>query len=268
MKTARCDGQALAEFLVLAAALVPLYLLLPVIAKYQDVASQVAMASRYVTFEAMTRNDVQSSWKTPAELAGEVRRRFFGNANAPIKTGDVAGNFLAHQNLFWRGPDGAALIADFNSDVAVSFGPDQKATHDDGFTPANDGKPFNGIVASSVGIHTAEKLGLESRGIYTANVTVRLANMPAGLTAYKPLDSIDLTLSRHTSVVIDGWAAKSPAQVQSRLDSGVLVPATKLRAIASVVNGSVVLVEAGHIAGPKLGELGFWTDVVPADRLK
>ncbi|QJD92845.1 hypothetical protein HH213_23815 [Duganella dendranthematis] len=135
MKTARCDGQALAEFLVLAAALVPLYLLLPVIAKYQDVASQVAMASRYVTFEAMTRNDVQSSWKTPAELAGEVRRRFFGNADAPIKTGDVAGNFLAHQNLFWRGPDGAALIADFNSDVAVSFGPDQKATHDDGFTP-------------------------------------------------------------------------------------------------------------------------------------
>lgn len=261
-------GQALTEFLVLAVALVPLYLLIPIIAKYQDMSSQVVMASRYVTFEAMTRNDTQSTWKTPADLAGEVRRRFFSNSDAPIKTGDVAGNFLANQNLFWRGPDGAALIADFDSDVAVSFGPDQKPTHDDAFTSASDGKPFNGTLTTTMGIHTAEKLGLASRGIYTGNVTVRLANMPAGLTAYKPLDSLNLAITRHTSVVIDGWAAKSPALVQSRIDSGVLVPATKLRSIAPVVNGSVVLVEAGHIAGPKLGELGFWNDVVPSDRLK
>jgi len=261
-------GQALTEFLVLAAALVPLFLLLPLIAKYQDVAGQVQMASRYVTFEAMTRNDAQSSWKTPAELAGDVRRRFFGNADAPIKTGDVAGNFMAHQNLFWRRPDGTPLIADFDSDVAVSFGPDHQPDHDHGFTSAADGEPFDGVASAAVGIDTADKLGLASRGIYTGNVVVRLAKLPAELKAYQPFDSINLDIGRHTSVAIDGWSARSAAQTQSRIDSGVLVPATKLRAIAAVVNGSISLVEVGQIHGPKLGELDFWQDTVPEDRLK
>lgn len=261
-------GQALTEFLVLAVALIPLYLLIPVIAKYQDVASQVALASRYVTFEAITRNDAQNSWKAPAELAAEVRRRFLSNADAPIKTGDVAGDVLAYQNLFWRGPDGSALIANFDSDVAVSFGPARQATHDAGFTAASDGKPFNGSAATSAGVHTAEKLGLGSRGIYTGNVTVRLANLPAALRSYQPFDDINLTISRHTSVVIDGWAGRSPALVQAHLDSGVLVPATKLRNVAAVVNGSVALVEAGHVSHPRLGELDFWSDVVPSERLR
>lgn len=264
----RCQGQALTEFLVLAVALVPLYLLIPVIAKYQDVAGEVEMASRYITFEAMTRNDAQSSWKTPAELAGEVRRRFFSNTDAPIKTGDVAGNFRANQNLFWHGPDDTPLIVDFDRDVAVSFGPAHKPDQLDAFTSANDGAPFNGIAGTSTGINTADKLGLASRGIYTGNVTVRLANLPAGLKMYAPFDKIDLAISRHTSVVIDGWQAKGTAQVQSRIDSGVLVPATNLRGVAAVVNGSVSLVEAGHVHGPKLGQLDFWSDVVPSDRLR
>ena len=261
-------GQALTEFLVLAAALLPLYLLLPLIAKYQDIAAQAGMASRYVTFEAITHNDAQGAWKAPAALAGEVRRRFFSNADAPIKTGDTAGNFLAHQNLFWRGPAGGALIADFGSDVAVSFGPGNAASQAGAFTPASDGAPFNGLVGTSAGVHTADELGLQSRGIYRGNVSVRLAKLPAGIVAYQPFDSLDLAIHRHTSVAIDGWAAGSPAQVQSRLDSKLLVPATALRDAAGVVNASVTLVEMGHIQGPKLGQLDFWRDVVPPDRLK
>lgn len=255
-------GQALTEFLALALAIVPLYLLIPVIAKYQDMAAQVEMAGRYVTFEAMTRNDAQSSWKTPAELAGEVRRRFLGNADAPIKTGDVAGNFLANQNLFWRGPDGTALIKDFDADVSVSFGPQRSPAQADAFSPANDGAAFNAVA------QTADKLGLRARGIYTGNVTVRLANLPAGLKMYEPFDSINLDIVRHTSVAINGWQAKDPAQVQSRIDNRVLVPATALRGIAPVVNASVTLLEMGHVQGPKLGQLDFWSDVVPSDRTR
>lgn len=262
-KPAHARGQALTEFLVLAVALVPLYLLLPLVAKYQDVAGQVQLASRYIAFEAITRNDAQNSWKTPAELAGEVRRRFFGNADAPVKTGDTAGNFLAHQNLFWRGPDGAALIADIDRDVVVSFGPGLRPGQADAFSAAGDGAPFHGIG----GIDSAAAFDLAGRGIYTANVGVRLAKVPASLTAYAPFDSIDLTLSRHASVVIDGWAASGPPQVLSRID-GALVPATVLRGAAPAVGASVALVEAGHLHGPKLGQLDFWTDVVPLDRLK
>lgn len=117
-------------------------------------------------------------------------------------------------------------------------------------------------------MHTADELGLQSRGIYRGNVSVRLAKLPAGIVAYQPFDSLDLAIHRHTSVAIDGWAAGSPAQVQSRLDSKLLVPATALRDAAGVVNASVTLVEMAHIQGPKLGQLDFWRDVVPPDRLK
>jgi len=262
------QGQALTEFLVLAMVLLPLYLLIPMLAKYADIANQTAMASRYVAFEAMTRNDSNNSWKPPEELAGDVRRRFLGNADAPVKTGDAAGNFLAHQNLFWRGPGGGALIANFDTDVGVSFGPDHKPAHSDAFSAASDGAPFNGVAGSSSGPRTAAALGLNERGIYTGNVTVRLANVPEGLKSLEPFDKIDLAVTRHTSLLIDSWQAKSPAQVRSRIDSEKLVPATALRDVAKVVDASVTLAEGGQLRGPKLGQLDFWSDVVPADRLK
>ncbi len=253
------DGQALTEFLVLALALVSLFLLIPVIAKYQDVAFEVQMASRYVAFEAMTRNEAYSTYKSPEQLAGEVRRRFFSNADAPVITGDTAGNFLAHQNLFWRQPDGKPLIANVDTDVAVSFGPNQASVHGAAFSPASDGSPFNGI---------ERKLGLNANGIYTGNVTVKLANLPTGLKAYAPFNNINLSVTRRTSIVVDGWQAKDPDQVVRRIDTAWLVPGTALRGAAPVVNAAVTVVEGGQLNGPKLGELDFWRDVVPPDRLK
>lgn len=254
-------GQALTEFLVVSLALIPLLLLTPLIAKYLDIANAVQMASRYVTFEAMMRNDAQSTWKTHEQLAEEVKRRFFSNPDAPVKTGDVAGNFLAHQNLFWRGPDGAPLIAAFDKDVNVGFGADNRPSQTDAFASASDGKPFNLI-------KTADQLGLDAKGIYTGNVTVRLANVPAGIKAYEPFDKLDLSITRRTSMLVDGWSAKDPAQVESRIDSPVLVPATNLRAVSSVVDTAVTLIEVGQLNGPQLGKLDFWQDVVPSDRLK
>jgi hypothetical protein len=263
-----CRGQALTEFLVLALALVPLFLLIPLIAKYQDISHAVRMASRYVAFDAMTRNDTQSTWKDPAQLGGEVQRRFFSNADAPIKTGDVAGNFVAHQNQFWRGPAGAPLIADFGADVSVSFAPGGRPTQADGFSAASDGVPFNQLAGTSIPVKIAGEFGLKAKGIFTGNVTVRLANLPAGLKAYEPFDKIDLTMSRHTSLLVDGWPARDPAQVQSRIDSPYLVPGSNLTPVAPVIDASVAVFEVGQLRGPQLGKLDFWVDVVPPDRLK
>lgn len=81
-------GQALTEFIVLALALIPLFLLIPIIAKYQDIAYATQIASRYVAFDVMTRADGNSSSKPQKKLEDEVRRRFFGNSDAPIKTDD------------------------------------------------------------------------------------------------------------------------------------------------------------------------------------
>ena len=136
LRTRRVLGQALTEFLVLALALVPLFLLMTVIAKYQDIAHSVQMASRYVAFEATTRNAAASIWKPPAQLAQDVQRRFFSNPDAPVKTNDAAGNFEAHQNLFWRNHQGDTLIKNFERDVQVSFGSGPVAGHNDWFTTA------------------------------------------------------------------------------------------------------------------------------------
>lgn len=265
---ARHHGQALTEFLVVALALVPLFLLMPLIAKYQDVAYQTQLASRYVAFDAAARNQWQNSWKDPAQLAAEVRRRFFGNPDAPIKTDDTAGNVDAHRNLFWRGPTGEPLIVDFDADVGIGFGggynPDQAA----GTGAASDGKPFNSIGGTAVDTNIGDQLGLKAGGIFTGHVTVKLANTPAFLKMYQPFDKIDLSISRHTSVVVNGWDADSPDAVVTHIDSKLLAPGTVLRPLQPLADAFVGLAEGGEVPKPKLGDLDFWKDVVPADRLK
>ncbi|MEN6587873.1 MAG: hypothetical protein ABFE02_17675 [Sulfuricella sp.] len=253
-------GQALTEFLVISVAMIPLFLLMPVIAKYQDVSHSTQMASRYVAFDAMARNDAMGTWKPEIQLADEVRRRFFSNSDAPIKTNDVAGNFAANRNLFWVDPKGDPLIGNFGNDVQISFGFGNSLSHGGAFSSTSDGTPFL--------LH--DQLGLQAHGIYTANVSVRLANLPGGLRFYEPFDQINLSIARSTSLVFDPWAAQSPQQVESRIggDPGIF-PVGRLQAVSSAVDAAVTLIDApGGISGPKLGKLDFWRDVVPEDRLR
>lgn len=53
----RQAGQALVEFLAMAAPLLGLFLLMPMIGKYQDIAHATQMASRYAAFDATVHND-------------------------------------------------------------------------------------------------------------------------------------------------------------------------------------------------------------------
>jgi hypothetical protein len=261
MKLNRQRGQALTEFLVAAVAVLPLFLLVPLIAKYQDISNSTQAAARYVAFQATVRNDITSTWEPESQLAEEVVRRFFSNPDAPIKTNDAAGNFKAHQNLFWRDPIDRPLIGDFASDVRLTFGPDASPTQAGAFTSAADGAPtFTGH----------ELLELKARGIYMARVSVKLANVPSGLKFYEPFDSINLSMTRGTSVLIDPWTAKDPAQVESKIaGNAAIFPAGKLAAVSPAVDAAVSIVDApGGISGPKLGKLDFWRDVVPEDRLR
>lgn len=261
-------GQALTEFLVVALVLVPLYLLMPLIAKYQDIAYQTLMASRYVAFDTAVNNDAQNAWKSPAQLAGEVRRRFFSTPDAPIKTNDTAGNFSAYRNAFWNGPKNEPLIAAFDTDVAVGFGRNRSAAQAGSFTAASDGDPFDRAGNTEVETHIADQLGLNAAGVFTGSVAVKLANLPADVAAYRPFDRINLSVTRRTSVTVDGWAAANPEQVVKRIDSKLLVPGTLLRPVRPLASALVGVAEAGQVQAPRLGDLEFWSDVVPPDRLK
>lgn len=267
-RTLRRDGgQALTEFLVMALALVPLFLLMPMIGKYQDISHATEMASRYVAFQAIANNDGMSSYRPPAELAQEVRRRFFSNSDAPIKTNDEAGDFKANQNLFWVDAQGNALIKQFN-DVTVSFGSGHGANHADGKSGGDDGKPFNMPTPFKVG----HEMGLKD-GLYRANVSVVVANLQdIGLSyasTYEQFKNINLTVTRHTAVLPDTWTARDPNQIDSRIRQNVLFPGQHFDTVKPVVDAAVVVIESpGSIKKPKLGELSFWQDEVPQDRLK
>lgn len=264
---ARADGkqggQALTEFLVLAVSLIPLFLLMPLIAKYQDIAYATQMASRYVAFDAAVRNNAMSSWKPTAQLDAEVSRRFLGAADAPIKTNDTAGNSAADQNAFWVDPQGKSLIADFGKDVVVSYGSGHSQNDDrsGAFSTTQDGTLFT----------IYPQLSLQAQGIYTANVSVTLANMPAGLKFYQPFDMINLALTRGTSLVFDPWMAQDPTQAEQRFGGNSAVfPAGTLKKYADAADAAdaaVKLVDPLVGSGPQLGQLSFWRDVVPQDRL-
>lgn len=254
-------GQALTEFLVLALALVPLFLLIPLVAKYQDISHANQIASRYVAFEAVTRNpSTVNNWKPESQLADEVRRRFFTNTDAAIKSNDATDNSAAQQNLFWRNYKSEALINNVNNDVTLSFGFDQNPTQNGAFNAASDGNPFL----------LNNQFNLAANGIYTANVTTKLANLPAGLLAYEPFNQINLSMRRSTSIVLDPWQARNPQQVENNVgNSSIVFPSNLLTGISPLVNGVINVIDLpGNLSGPKLGELEFWRDVVPQDRLK
>ena len=73
-----------------------------------------------------------------------------------------------------------------------------------------------------------------------------------------------------TSVAFDAWTARNPAQIESRIAADpAIFPAGKLAAISPMVDAAVSSIDApGGMVGPKLGQLEFWRDVVPEDRLR
>lgn len=256
-------GQALTEFLVASIALVPLFLLLPMIGKYQDLSHATMLASRYVAFEATQRNDTVNAWKPEAQLAQEVRRRFFSNSDAPIKTGDAAGNFFAHRNGHWVDVRGNPLLPDIDNAVNVSFGDARSAVHGGAFSGSSSGMPFA----------LASRFGLRARDIYTANVSVRVANLPAGLRFIRPFDTLNLEFTRSTSLLLDTWAERGPDQVQDRLGDSFINPVRTISSSRGMVDLAVRaldgdLIGLGSIRGPRLGELRYWQDTVPENRLR
>ncbi len=283
------QGQAMVEFLVLALALIPLFLLVPYIAKYQDLAHTTQMASRYVAFEAMSRNSDMGSFKPEAELQNEVRRRFFSDSVGrsaaavalPIKAGDVAAP--SNTNGFWRNTaNSTPLVANFN-DVSVTYGSAAGTKHTDVIV-GNEGALTNATFAAAKlkGISA----GLTTPGIYRANVSVKVANLPSGLKFLEPFDKLNLSISRNTSVIFNGWAANGAVQLEDRVGSASMLPVGALMsnpAISAASSLGVQLVDFGLVSGsvfgvsggvrpPDFANLAKWRDMVPytdaADRLR
>jgi hypothetical protein len=235
----RQRGQSTVEFVVLALVLTPLFIAVPLVGKYIDLMNATESASRYVAFEAMARNSA-SSWKTDAELAAEVRRRFFSNSDAPIKTGDVAGDFAAHRNPMWTDHTGRPFMSRFADDVGVQTQVDSR----------------NALAAATL----ADPLGLSERNWYTASVTVRTAAIPE----FVPFDAAGLTISRRTVLLADAWTARSAGDVRLRIEDAApyTYPPRAMREAFDII-GTI----PATIYDPRMRMGDHDWDVVPCDRL-
>jgi hypothetical protein len=235
----RQRGQSTVEFVVLALVLTPLFIAVPLVGKYIDLMNATESASRYVAFEAMARNSA-STWKTDAELAAEVRRRFFSNSDAPIKTADVAGDFAAHRNPVWTDHTGRPFLDRFEEDVGVRTQVDSR----------------NAIAAAYT---IAGSLGLSERNWYTASVTVRAAAIPE----FAPFDVAGLSITRRTVLLGDAWTARSAANVRSRIEgSPYTYPPDALRDAFNLI-GTI----PPTIYDPRMRMGDHDWDVVPCDRM-
>lgn len=239
-------GQSTVEFVVLSLVMVPLLLIVPLLGKYMDIAQTTAVASRYTAFEGTVRHSSSTDgWKSDAELAQEVRRRFFSNSDAPIKTNDTAGNFNAHRNTLWFDHHGTPLLADFVKNVGVQTKKDTLS------------QPF-GALASS--------FKLPQDNLYTGQVTANIDD----ISNLKPFDAIGLSVVRHTTVLVDPWAASGPAQVTAKIQgAGMLFPYQPLEVIATplgiLMSNPLMAILGTENTPPEVGRVN--PDQVPADRV-
>lgn len=235
----RQRGQSTTEFLVIALVLVPIFIGVPLLGKLIDMMQATESASRYVAFEGTVRNS-SSSWKTDAEMAQEVRRRFFGSPGAPVKTNDAAGDFTAHRNPLWSDHAGNPMLPKFETAVAVSTKVEGK----------------NAILAAQP---VRSALKLPDDNLYTGQVTIK----PARIATYKPFDSFDLVATRTTVVLTDAWTARDNASIRKRIeDAPAIYPIAAAKPIVDFVGKLPTT-----IFDPALEVGNHDWDVVPCDRL-
>ena len=236
---ARQTGQATVEFIVVALVLVPLFIAVPLVGKYIDLMQATEAASRYAAFEGAARNS-SSSWKTDVELATEVRRRFFSAPGAPLKTGDVSGDFAADRNPLWTDHGGRPLLADFATDVGVRTSVADKAAIPE---PA---ALFRG------------SLSLPNANFYTASVFAT----PAPIANFPPFDTISMAMTRKTVLLADTWTARDVSQVRGRIEGSATYPISAVRGVLDIAGVLPSLfLDPTLTIGPS-----DW-DIVPCDRL-
>jgi hypothetical protein len=246
-KYLRQQGQSTTEFIVVSLVLVPIMIIVPLLGKYMDIAQTATVAGRYVAFEGAVHN-TSNGWKTDATLADEVRRRFFSNTDAPIKTSDTAGNFTANRNMLWADSRGGYLLPNLNNNIGVITIKESLQ------------RPYLTPYAGS--------FNLSRDNLYTGTVNVSVANVASSGSPYgiAPFDHINLAISRHTVVLVDGWAAKSVGDVQSKVQDATLafpydVP---LKPTASLLNLALSVFEPST-KSPDIGRVD--PNVVPANRV-
>ncbi len=227
----RQRGQSLVEAVVLAAAVVPLLLAVPLLAKYQDLGRTAIAASRSAAFECSVRPE-DCAGETPPALADDLRRRHFGRHDRDLLSNDAMADdqVVESSNRFWVDRRGQSLLASF-SDVSVEVAAgDSDAVRGAWLRGAGTGAGspagFLGMAGSAA--PGAFGLALE-KGLVTAGVSADVSlNRTLAQWLQRP-EGMALRLTGRTAVLVDAWNASSAkggeaGSFQARVERGWRLP--------------------------------------------
>lgn len=301
------DGQSMTEFVVSAAfVVVPLFLLVPTVAKYVDMKMAAVQAARYATweysahyldpkdqpagFKALKRSELPS--KSLQQVAKEAKRRHYSDSRTPISTSmDSSGYKAAEANPFWTYHNGLAIYQDSNQTAA--------SLEVKGSDPTPDKLKIGSYALGIIGAITNviaklnEKMGVDAgfnamnprgdlsiKGLYSSQVAMQVEPAPgySGIRDSKPLFINDLKLKMQArgGLLTEHWGAGGRAH--SVYQSSGLVPTTyidfvlngwgiPLQTIASTVLISPELDKSSLKFGYPLKNPEVM-DIVPADKLE
>lgn len=254
----RMRGQALTELAIAAAFVVPLFLLIPILAKYGHARQMAQQAARNVAWEATV--SPQHNLAARTEVQARVIDRNFASADAAIRSapsGQATGAFGDQMlNTF----SGRKLLE--KSDVRVTRWNEARAP---GFV--------SGLLARFPDVLPGA-FPPNDKGYVTAEVEFKLRNLTArnGERAgyLDPFDTLDIVMTERHTLLADGWNASGPTAGRRSVKSQVksFVPTSSLAALEDVFN------VVGALPIPMLGKLDdldpgvIEPDIVPTDRLR
>jgi hypothetical protein len=246
-------GQALSEFLLVVLALLPLWWVLPMLDKYQQIAHATLLASRYAAFDVgwFPAHDTSRA-KPSAQQQSELAQRFLAHPWAPItsSTPTAAPGFTPHPA--WRTPDGRPLLPQA-ADLAL------RIRHDPVPLPAFD--------AASNTLASPQAMALSPASLTQASLSVPLANAAPGLSLFEPFDRLDLRIHAHTAILHGAWTARSPEAVEQTVAQLTPLRALVSSGLSSTLSAALPWFELDSVRAPQLDQLPLWRDLVPTDRL-
>ena len=297
-KTSRMQhGQAMVEALIACAlVLVPLFLAIPVIAKYMDIKCYTVQAARYAAWERSvwfggdaaatmgigSSSSFSNKWKANAKSDNTIRQeiddRLLYDSSASFQS-SISGS--GNEKPFWHDRQGNSLLQNYNGN---------SNTIDNNTSPGL----VNHLLSPLLNIAAVvSNFTLDTKAEYTANVglTVKQVAYNTGATLAGCNDpatcqgvdyiatSTPMNFSEKDVLVANGWSADGPGSLND--NSGRLTVYSQIRGLTptSLLNPPngvfhdvlTVLKDISLVFFPELStlELGkIEVDKVPADRLQ
>jgi hypothetical protein len=219
MQRPRQAGQALAEALVVALALVPLAVLVVLLGKYQSMQAATVAASRSLAFDCAARPQLCGDAAAAGWLTESVRTRHFVRPDRAVLSADQtsSGSAASQANVdrhpLWQDRGGRPLLESLDHVGAAVT----QQRFDAGLGTAI-GRAAN---ADTSGIGQVDDI---ERGLLDARVELSVAASFAGRPAFVDLDPMHVVMRARTAILSDNWQASGPsagpASVAARVNAG------------------------------------------------